>query len=109
MLKNILINLISNAIKFSGEGKIIRIETNNAHNKLTIFVKDRGMGIPEEDIPLLFTTFFRGKNASNIQGTGLGLRILKRYVDLLKGEVSVKSRLEEGSVFKLTLPTLEMD
>lgn len=108
MLKNILINLVSNSIKFSGEGRTIRVETNNSDNELTILVKDSGLGIPDEDLPHLFSTFFRGKNVSNIQGTGLGLPIVKRYVDLLKGQIGVDSRLGEGTVFKLALPALQL-
>lgn len=106
MLKNILINLMSNAIKFSGEGKSIDINASNKNDELGVVVKDNGLGIPEEDMPHLFSTFFRGKNVSNIQGTGLGLPIVKRYVDLLKGQINVESRLEEGTTFILTLPAL---
>lgn len=106
MLKNITINLVSNAIKFSGEGKSIDINASNANNELNVTIKDKGLGIPEEDMPHLFSTFFRGKNVSNIQGTGLGLPIVKRYVDLLKGTINVESRLEEGTEFNLTLPAL---
>lgn len=108
MLKNILINLMSNAIKFSGEGKSIDINASNINNELSVIVKDKGLGIPEEDMPHLFSTFFRGKNVSNIQGTGLGLPIVKRYVDLLKGQIKVESRLEEGTTFTLALPALSM-
>lgn len=108
MLKNILINLLSNAIKFSADEKPIGISATNANNELTISVKDNGLGIPEEDIPHLFSTFFRGKNVSNIQGTGLGLPIVKRYVDLLKGEISVESKLEVGTLCTLTLPALPL-
>ena len=65
------------------------------------------MGIPEEDQHHLFTTFFRGKNVINIEGTGLGLPIVKRYVDLLKGKVSLKSTLGEGTTVNFTLPNLK--
>ena len=71
-------------------------------------VKDNGLGIPGEDLPHLFSTFFRGKNVSNIQGTGLGLPIVKRYVDLLNGQIHVDSRLGEGTVCTLTLPALQV-
>ncbi|MBL7748158.1 MAG: PAS domain-containing sensor histidine kinase, partial [Chitinophagaceae bacterium] len=83
MLKNILFNMLSNAIKFSPEGKEVFLTTRNANGTLVIAVKDQGIGIPEEDQPHLFSTFFRAKNVSNIQGTGLGLPIVKRYVNLL--------------------------
>jgi len=108
MLKNILINLVSNSIKFSDEGKMIRIDTKNFNSELSIVVKDNGLGIPGEDLPHLFSTFFRGKNVSNIQGTGLGLPIVKRYVDLLNGQIHVDSHLGEGTVCTLVLPALQV-
>jgi len=105
LLKNILINLFSNAIKFSGENKSIGIDITN-NGLLSVVLKDEGVGIPEEDQRHLFTTFFRGKNVTNIEGTGLGLPIVKRYVDLLQGNVSLKSVLGEGTIVYLTLPEL---
>ncbi|MBL7740775.1 MAG: PAS domain-containing sensor histidine kinase [Chitinophagaceae bacterium] len=107
MLKNILLNLLSNATKFSGEEKKIWVNIGNSSQLLTVTVKDEGIGIPEDDLPYLFDTFFRGKNVSNIQGTGLGLPIIKRYLDLLQGEISVTSRYNEGTAFTIKLPMLE--
>jgi PAS domain S-box-containing protein len=104
LLKNILINLFSNAIKFSGENKSIWIDITNENELLSVVLKDEGVGIPEEDQHHLFTTFFRGKNVTNIEGTGLGLPIVKRYVDLLKGNVSLKSVLGEGTTIYFKLP-----
>ena len=109
MLKNILLNLLSNAIKFSGEGKTIQVETDNIDVELEITVKDQGLGIPEEDQPHLFGTFFRAKNVSNIQGTGLGLPIVKRYVGLLGGQIHMESRLDVGTRFTIKLPRLDPD
>lgn len=109
MLKNILLNLLSNGIKFSGEGKVISLETYQEHHQLKIVIKDQGIGIPEEDQQHLFTTFFRAANASNIQGTGLGLAIIKRYVNLLHGEISLQSVLEEGTTITVKLPSLKPD
>ncbi|MDP4261485.1 MAG: PAS domain-containing sensor histidine kinase [Bacteroidota bacterium] len=108
MLKNILLNLLSNATKFSGEDKNIWISVINKDHSLLVTVRDEGIGIPEGDLPYLFDTFFRGKNVSNIQGTGLGLPIIKRYLDLLKGEISVESRFNQGTTFSITLPALEV-
>jgi len=104
MLKNIVLNLLSNAIKFSGEGKNIWISTTADEQHLHIKVKDQGLGIPDEDQPHLFSTFFRAKNVSNIQGTGLGLPIVKRYVNLLGGDIQLHSVLEEGTTISITLP-----
>jgi signal transduction histidine kinase len=107
MLKNILLNLLSNAIKFSSEGKVIFLRTENSGGQLKLTVKDEGAGIPEEDLPHLFGTFFRAKNAGNIQGTGLGLAIIKRYTIMLGGSIELKTRLNEGTVVGVKLPELK--
>jgi signal transduction histidine kinase len=109
LLKNILINLISNALKFSPEEGRVWINTENHNKHLNIEIKDEGVGIPEEEQHHLFTTFFRGKNVINIQGTGLGLPIVKRYIDLLKGTVSLKSKLGAGTTVNFSLPKLAID
>ena len=104
LIKNILINLVSNAIKFSDEGKTVRVNSNVNGDVAVISVKDEGIGISQEDQDHLFTSFFRGKNATNIQGTGLGLHIVKRYLDLLNGDVDLKSKLGEGTIITFTIP-----
>lgn len=106
MLKNILLNMLSNAIKFSPENNQVHLGLENAARQLLIAVKDTGLGIPEEDQPHLFSTFFRAKNVSNIQGTGLGLPIVKRYVTLLQGTISLQSKLGEGTIITVQLPYL---
>lgn len=109
MLKNILLNLLSNGIKFSEEGKTILLETYQEPSGLTLVVKDQGVGIPQEDQEHLFTTFFRASNVSNIQGTGLGLAIIKRYVNLLHGQISLQSVLGEGTTITVKLPLLSIE
>jgi PAS domain S-box-containing protein len=104
LLKNILINLIGNAIKFSDEEKIISIHGKASGNKAVVSVTDQGIGISTEDQQHLFTSFFRGTNATNIQGTGMGLHIVKRYVDLLGGQIKVQSKLNEGTTVTFTIP-----
>jgi signal transduction histidine kinase len=104
LVKNVLINLISNAIKFSGEASTITVESNIAGNKAAISVKDEGIGISKEDKEHLFSSFFRGKNAINIQGTGLGLHIVKRYLDLLGGYAELDSELDKGTKITFTIP-----
>lgn len=106
LLKNILINLLSNAVKFSDENSPIWLRAACTHDRLLVSVKDEGIGISEEDQQHLFSSFFRGKNAVNIQGTGLGLHIVKRYVDLLLGEIYLESKLQEGTVITFELPRL---
>ena len=104
LFRNILLNLMSNAIKFSEEGKPINLKGQIAGNKIIISVTDQGIGISEEDQEHLFSSFFRGANATNIQGTGLGLHIVKRYIDLLGGEVELQSELNKGTTVNFTIP-----
>lgn len=104
LVKNILINLVSNAIKFSSEGTTVRVTSQVKKDEAVLSVRDEGIGIAEEDQHHLFSSFFRGKNALNIQGTGLGLHIVKRYLDLLDGDVQLKSSLGQGTTITFTIP-----
>lgn len=104
LLKNILINLITNAIKFSNEGTKIRIGTIANNGEAAISITDEGIGIAEGDQQHMFSSFFRGANAINIPGTGLGLHIVKRYIDLLGGSVQLKSKLDQGTTITFTIP-----
>jgi len=104
LVKNILINLASNAAKFSAEGKQIDIHSMVGKEYLTLQVKDRGIGIPGDDQKHLFSSFFRASNATNIQGTGLGLHIVKRYIDLLHGTVHLQSQLDKGTTITVKIP-----
>lgn len=101
LLRNILINLISNAIKFSHEEGLIEINSRRIKDSMIISIKDHGMGISAEDQKHLFERFFRGKNILNIQGTGLGLYIVGKYVQLMNGSISFKSELNKGTEFIL--------
>lgn len=104
LFKNILINLLSNAVKFSAEGKPIHFATEFKKNGLVIRVIDHGIGIPESEQLHMFERFFRASNVTNIQGTGLGLNIVKKYVEMMKGELSFSSKIGEGTTFTLKLP-----
>ncbi len=104
LIKNILINLINNAIKFTSENKKINIQTRCDAYTISIEVQDEGIGISEEDQKHLFERFYRGKNAFNIQGTGLGLHIVGNYVDLMKGHLTLSSKLNTGTTIKITFP-----
>lgn len=104
MLKNILVNLLVNASKYSAEEKEIELTTTVSDSELLITVKDQGIGIPDVDKDNLFISFFRARNAIHVQGTGLGLYIVKRYVDLLGGTISFTSELDSGTVFTIALP-----
>lgn len=104
LLKNILINLITNAIKFSGEDTKIEITATVNDMKGIISVCDHGIGIPREDLEHLFSSFYRGGNVLNIQGTGLGLHIVKRFVELMSGSVAIESELGSGTTITITIP-----
>ncbi len=106
LVKNIIINLMSNAIKYSQENKQIEF-TIKASDKIIIAIKDHGIGIPKEEQVHLFGRFFRAKNATAIQGTGLGLTIVKRYADLLNGNIEFESEYMVGSRFVVTLPNTQ--
>lgn len=104
LLKNSAINLISNAIKYSGENTFIEFNTELRDDDLVITVKDNGIGIPKEDQENLFEPFFRAHNTGNIPGTGLGLNIVKRYVELMGGQVVYESVQNQGTTIKLIFP-----
>ena len=102
LFKNIIINLISNAIKFSPENSVINVTSFIDADKMQLSVKDEGIGITEEDQQHLFERFFRGKNALNIEGTGLGLAIIAKYLTILEGTIQCKSSLDKGTEFIVT-------
>mgnify|MGYP000395045442 CR=1 FL=1 len=104
ILRNILLNLISNAIKYSPENGLVKVNTVMETETLTIHVSDNGMGIPAEDQKHLFERFFRANNVSNIQGTGLGLNIVKKYVELLGGNITFNSEEKIGTTFTVIIP-----
>jgi signal transduction histidine kinase len=104
LTRNICINLLSNAIKYSEEGKTIIFKTSIDDGKLHISVTDQGIGIPDSEQQHIFDRFFRANNAMNIQGTGLGLNIVKKYAELMGGEISFTSQPGKGTTFHVTLP-----
>jgi signal transduction histidine kinase len=104
LCKNILINLVSNAIKYSSNGSSIDIETSVRENNIRLSVRDQGMGIPENEQKHMFERFFRATNAVNsTQGTGLGLYIVQRYAEMMGGTVDFESS-EHGSTFWVDIP-----
>jgi PAS domain S-box-containing protein len=104
MVKNIYLNLLSNAIKFSDDGKEITLLTKVSDSEIKIIVRDNGLGIAEDEQKKLFERFFRGKNVTNIQGTGLGLNIVAKYIELMAGEITFNSELNKGTTFTILLP-----
>ena len=99
LLKHIVMNLVSNAGKFSSEASVINVDTICRDNMVVLSVKDEGIGIGKEDQRHLMERFYRGANAANIQGTGLGLYIVSKYAELMHGTVEFTSELGKGSKF----------
>jgi signal transduction histidine kinase len=104
LLRHIVTNLLTNAVKYSPQGKEVNFNLKCDRNQATFSIQDRGIGIFIEDQQQLFESFHRGKNVSNIPGTGLGLAIVKKSVDLHRGTITVESQLEVGTTFTVTLP-----
>jgi len=102
LLKHIVMNLVSNASKFSPEDSPIEISTVVSKGQFILYVKDKGIGISKEDQKHLMERFFRGANAGSIQGTGLGLHIVSKYAELMNGTVACKSEPGSGTEFIIT-------
>lgn len=102
LLLNCLMNLMSNSIKYSGEHTLIEFSTEINEDGYVFSVKDNGIGIPEEDQSGLFQPFFRGHNTGSIPGTGLGLNIVQRYVNLMDGTIYFESKSGKGTEFTLS-------
>lgn len=104
LLSHIISNLLSNAIKFSPERTDILLACEKIEGELIVKVKDSGIGISEEDQRHLFERFFRAKNAANIQGTGLGLNIVLKYLELMDGKITCESKINGGTTFVMSIP-----
>lgn len=103
-LRYILVNLLSNSVKYSPVDSEVKVICQNTDNLVVITVADQGIGIPEEEQKYLYNKFFRAKNTGNIQGTGLGLTIVKRYVELMHGKIHFSSAAGVGTTFTIELP-----
>jgi len=103
-ISNILNNLLTNAIKYSPQDKNIYFTSRVDPGLVTFIVKDEGIGISEADKPQIFEAFFRAHNAAHLQGTGLGLHIVTRYLKLMNGTISFESELNKGSTFTVSIP-----
>lgn len=104
MLRNIVVNLISNAIKYSNENSVVEVEATVKDSRALVQVRDHGIGIPDADQRHIFERFFRAQNSTNIQGTGLGLNIVKKYLNLLGGDIWFESTPMVGTVFSFVIP-----
>ena len=108
LLRNCMINLISNAIKYSGEHTFIEFNTEIQDLTCLITVSDNGIGIPGLDQKNLFQPFFRANNTGNIPGTGLGLNIVLRYAKLMNGTVEFSSEVNKGATFSLSFQNQQL-
>lgn len=103
LLQPVLTNLLSNAIKFSPENSTIDFRLNFREQEIIFQIQDRGMGIPEKDLPRIFEPFFRGSNAGETKGRGLGLAIVKNLVEIQEGTIEVESEIGIGTTFTITM------
>ncbi|NWJ47238.1 MAG: response regulator [Chloroflexi bacterium] len=104
LIRQILTNLISNAIKYSTVRSEVIVTLSEKYNKINLVVEDQGIGIPEEGLANLFEPFYRATNAKNVKGTGLGLSIVKECVECHSGSIRVESQLGKGTIFAVELP-----
>ncbi len=107
LVRYILINLLSNAVKYSSNGVNIQFNLTYESEKsprAIFWIQDRGIGIPKDELPLIFNLYHRASNVNKIAGTGLGLAIVKHAVDIHSGEIMVESEVNQGTIFKVILP-----
>jgi len=104
LLRKIAVNLLSNALKYSGENSVVTLYATCQHGQLTLQVQDQGVGISAEDQEHLFERFFRARNVTNVPGTGLGLYIIGRYLELMGGTIALHSELNVGTTVTIIIP-----
>ncbi|QNH61704.1 sensor histidine kinase [Hymenobacter sediminicola] len=104
LLRKIVVNLLSNAIKYSGENSVVVLQADCRQSQLVLRVQDQGVGISPEDQEHLFERFFRARNVTNVPGTGLGLYIIGRYLELMGGTIALHSELNVGTSVNITIP-----
>jgi signal transduction histidine kinase len=104
LLYQVLENLLSNAVKYSKNGKQVDFKITFEDNKLIATVSDTGIGIPKSEQGKLFERFFRGENVGIVEGSGLGLSIVKKCLEVLNGEITFQSEIDKGTIFSVTVP-----
>ena len=104
LLSEVVGNLLSNALKYSPPGSQVHFDVVANDEQCRFAVRDQGIGIPEADIPRLFQSFFRASNADQIKGSGLGLAVVKKALDVQNGTIEVQSQLGRGTKFVVRVP-----
>lgn len=104
LLYQVFENLLSNAVKYSKDGKQIDFKMTFKDNNLLATISDRGIGIPKSEQNKLFERFFRAKNVGIIEGSGLGLSIVKKCIEVLDGDITFESEVDKGTTFHVTIP-----
>jgi signal transduction histidine kinase len=104
LLRNILINLLTNAIKYSPGKKEVFFRVESTKHLIKFIITDEGIGIPEEEQEKVFDAFVRGRSTENIQGSGLGLSIVKKSVELMRGNLKLDSEINKGTTISVTIP-----
>lgn len=104
LLTRVLSNLVENALKYSAPETKVTLSVSTSERTSTFSVRDRGMGIPKQDLPNLFFSFHRGENVGHVRGSGLGLAVVRRALDVQGGSIEVESRVGGGSAFLVILP-----
>lgn len=105
LIKHIVSNLLSNALKYTPSEKNVHITVFSDPESFTIEIRDEGVGIPDDEQPYIFDPFMRARNVEHINGNGLGLAIVNRFIKLLQGSITFSSTINEGSTFTISLPT----
>jgi signal transduction histidine kinase len=103
-LEQVFTNLLSNAVKYAPDAPEIDVVARGEGGEVVISVRDRGLGIDEEDLPQMFERFFRAKTSTGIVGTGIGLNLVKNLVEMHGGSVAIESKKGEGSTLTVRLP-----
>jgi signal transduction histidine kinase len=103
-LEEVIINLLSNAMKYSGSKKEVKLNVHQKHKELLISVEDKGIGILPQDCEKIFERFYRSQGAYQVKGMGLGLTLVKHVVEAHGGKIEVRSRVGKGSTFTIRLP-----
>jgi signal transduction histidine kinase len=104
IIRQILTNLLTNAMKYSPGNSQVNFSLNIADDQIIFIIQDYGIGIPKEDQVNLFASFYRGSNVGSISGTGLGLAIVKKCVEQHQGEITLESKPNKGTIFKVIIP-----